>query len=826
MQSGNATASDIFGNCDHAATSVGAVPAGSRLAQYLHGGNTQPPLPRHSSWTNPLSQSQNANATYGITSQTALQTSTVPGYMASFAQMGLGMQSGNATASDIFGNCDHAATSVGAVPAGSRLAQYLHGGNTQPPLPRHSSWTNPLSQSQNANATYGITSQTALQTSTVPGYMASFAQMGLGDDKDLNPPISVAPFSIPSSSQRPMSYTGATSQVLTASPVMHDPLRASGHLAEGGGSSSGYMQENYGGTTYFFQQGANASLEQPPRDEQQNDGRVIVTTPGCFAYQGPLPHIGKFKPKGSAAQSFFTSPELKMELLQRQLAVQCRADPSVYVDLPQAVEHFQNLVPLEPMKLPNLGHGERGVLAPYTTTVYKAISIRDGMPYCIRRIHNYRVSSSKQLNLADNWKKLIHANVVQLREVLPTRQFGDHSLLFVYDFHPLSETLKLRHLNSRVNGMSATYMDGIGSGGLQESLIWTYIVQLSSALRAIHSSGMAARTVEPTKIIVFSKTKLMLSSCGVLDVVSPESSHNSIQHQQQEDLCGLGRVIVALAMGSLHAARRENLSASLAVISQHYTADMKNIISLMLSSCGVLDVVSPESSHNSIQHQQQEDLCGLGRVIVALAMGSLHAARRENLSASLAVISQHYTADMKNIISLLLSVSAQGSRIRSINEVMPMIGARFYAQLESAQMKNDLLENELSKELENGRLFRLLCKLNTIIERPQFQMDMSWSETGDRYLLKLFRDYLFHQVTEAGKPWIDMAHIISCLNKLDAGLNEKIQLVSRDGDNVLVVSFFDLRRCLENAFRELHNAATAPPPPVSIANPMLPMGPR
>lgn len=33
---------------------------------------------------------------------------------------------------------------------------------------------------------------------------------------------------------------GPTTQVLTASPVMHDPLRASGHLAEGG-SASGYM---------------------------------------------------------------------------------------------------------------------------------------------------------------------------------------------------------------------------------------------------------------------------------------------------------------------------------------------------------------------------------------------------------------------------------------------------------------------------------------------------------------------------------------------------------------------------------------------------------
>ena len=45
-------------------------------------------------------------------------------------------------------------------------------------------------------------------------------------------------------------------------------------------------------------------------------------------------------------------------------------------------------------------------------------------------------------------------------------------------------------------------------------------------------------------------------------------------------------------------------------------------------------------------------------------------------------------------------------------------------------------------------------------------MDPSWSETGDRYLLKLFRDYLFHQVTETGAPWIDLAHIVSCLNKV------------------------------------------------------------
>lgn len=48
----------------------------------------------------------------------------------------------------------------------------------------------------------------------------------------------------------------------------------------------------------------------------------------------------------------------------------------------------------------------------------------------------------------------------------------------------------------------------------------------------------------------------------------------------------------------------------------------------------------------------------------------------------------------------------------------------------------------------------------------RFQKDPTWSETGDRYLLKLFRDHLFHQVTEAGTPWIDLSHIVSCLNKV------------------------------------------------------------
>jgi len=55
----------------------------------------------------------------------------------------------------------------------------------------------------------------------------------------------------------------------------------------------------------------------------------------------------------------------------------------------------------------------------------------------------------------------------------------------------------------------------------------------------------------------------------------------------------------------------------------------------------------------------------------------------------------------------------------SLNNIMPMIGARFYAQLETLQSKADMLEHELSKECEAGRLFRLQAKLNTILERAE-----------------------------------------------------------------------------------------------------------
>ena len=60
---------------------------------------------------------------------------------------------------------------------------------------------------------------------------------------------------------------------------------------------------------------------------------------------------------------------------------------------------------------------------------------------------------------------------------------------------------------------------------------------------------------------------------------------------------------------------------------------------------------------------------------------------------------------------------------------------------------------------------------------------------------------------ERGTPLLDLAHVVSCLNKLDVGSSERICLMSRDEQNVIIVSFADLKRSFELAFQQLMEAS-------------------
>ncbi|UYV83720.1 PAN3 [Cordylochernes scorpioides] len=495
-------------------------------------------------------------------------------------------------------------------------------------------------------------------------------------------------------------------------------------------------------------------------------------------------------------------------------------------ELPAEVDVYHNLCPLE------TSPASKSSVSSFVTSVYKATNIKTGVHYCLRRIHGFRVTNPKCLSLLEIWKKMQHSNLVHLRECFTTKAFGDHlhlvqamivmlgrswrllllirstghynhALVFVYDYHPGADTLMNLYFNNQgLNSTAAPHMNGFlysstdtmstsfsqnkglnslrqHAGLLPESLIWAYVVQLSSVLRTIHAAGLACRTIEPSKILITAKSRLRLNCCAIYDVLN-------------------------------------------------FDVNQANPKAVVL-------------------HYQQEDLIMFGKVVLALACNSLAAIQRSNHPLSMELISRNYSADLKNLIMWVDGhLCTNQQRPRSINDIMPMIGARFYTQLDAAHLRSDVIELELAKnasafviktgsttqwqatdlapkemaasdmrnrchEVQNGRMFRMLCKLGAINERQEFNMDPAWSETGDRYPLKLFRDYLFHQVAEDGRPWLDLAHLVYTLNKLDAGSPEKICLMSRDEHNVLIVSYTELKQCFESAFGELQAAAVSKP---------------
>jgi len=453
--------------------------------------------------------------------------------------------------------------------------------------------------------------------------------------------------------------------------------------------------------------------------------------------------------------AYFMQDELRTELLRRNQMLTACANLDVAGAMPERVGDYYNLMPLDSSQA-NVPHKSRTFR--YQTISYKATHIRTNEIRYLKRIMGCKLPTVRSYEIIEAWKKINHANIVQLREVFLTNDFEDDqpSIVFAYDYIPCCETLQKRHFsanNSLLKGWSNPYnisgedrpfSAGKGTsqtGLLAESLIWEYVVQISSLIRTLHAVSLSCRCLHLSRILVDgdsktgrSKSRIWLSGVGIADIL--EGTINGTIHQHiQNDLQDFGRLILMLACNSIVGAQKEHLQTSLEIVQRSYSHDLKNLI-------------------------------------------------------------LHFLLPSNNL------------KPKNINECMPMIGARFYAHIDNLYVRGDILENELSKELDCSRLFRLICKLNTLLERPEHSMNQAWSETGDRYILKLFRDFIFHSIGFEGEPIVDMAHIIQCLNKFDAGSHDKICLTSRDEQNVIIVSYSELHQAFDRAFTELMNYGT------------------
>ncbi|POY71562.1 putative Glyceraldehyde-3-phosphate dehydrogenase (phosphorylating) [Rhodotorula taiwanensis] len=490
----------------------------------------------------------------------------------------------------------------------------------------------------------------------------------------------------------------------------------------------------------------------------------FVRQPLQYHLYHPLPstnprHLSSTLPSRNGSHSpttsFFLPPALHISLTQKSEATQ--ATPTVDLKLPEEVGGYTGLVPLD--KPPSEGAAGAGGMgwAGYRGWVYKAWKEGEGRCYVLRRVEGFRLQHEAAIAAVEKWTRVRHPGLIGVREAFTTRAFGDQSIVFVYDFHPCSQTLYEAHLSPLAtlppnpwstplshhhhhpahalasgNGAAAFSRRPaapIGAGGpgsvatvggnnptVPERVVWSYVVQIASALKCVHNSGLAMRTVDVNRVLVTGKNRVRLSGAGILDCLTWDG----------------GQAIPA---------------------------------------------------------HQQDDLLAFGKLIIALACGSTQAVH--NLPKSVDHISRMYSPDLKNVVLYLLS--KPGPR-KTLEEVLALMGPRIVDELNSSLVAEDTLEHELMRELENGRLVRLLTKFGFINERPEFDHDPRWAETGDRYLIKLFRDYVFHQVDETGRPVTDLSHVLTALNKeyygqLDAGVDEKIMLVSRDEQSCLIVSY-------------------------------------
>ncbi|KAM3589870.1 PAB-dependent poly(A)-specific ribonuclease subunit 3 [Umbelopsis sp. WA50703] len=341
-------------------------------------------------------------------------------------------------------------------------------------------------------------------------------------------------------------------------------------------------------------------------------------------YSSPLPHVTNLHPHQKSIHAFFMSDNLREELTERNEAL-LKTAPDL--NLPQELHVYHSLYPLD------FQQEKSTQVFGHPTSVYKAMCTLDGRPYVLRRIEGYRLMNEAAMSTIESWRRIRHANVVSVREAFTTKAFGDHSLVFVYDYHPCSKTLFEAHFTNEAQQTG---------GNISEKIIWSYITQITSALKAIHTSGLAARMIEPTKILLTGKNRIRLNCCGALDTIKYDGGQN-------------------------------------------------------------------------LARFQQEDLLSFGKLIVALACNSLQAI--QNLPNSFDYISHFYSPDLKNVILYLISKPMPN---KSIDEVISLIGPKILHEIDSAHHHSDFLESELSRELENGRLFRLLMKINFINERPEY----------------------------------------------------------------------------------------------------------
>lgn len=177
------------------------------------------------------------------------------------------------------------------------------------------------------------------------------------------------------------------------------------------------------------------------------------------------------------------------------------------------------------------------------------------------------------------------------------------ALVVAYDYHPNAQTLYEAHLKPKAPTFHNDRLQ-VQSTTVPERTMWTYVVQIANAIKAVHDAGLAVRMIDATKVLLTGKNRhdqlsqgflpaylmnfrsfhrVRVSSCGIIDVLTYDTRQD-INILQQDDLAMFGQLVFALCCNNL--AAMNNVSKALETLGRQYSSDMKNVALFLISKPG------------------------------------------------------------------------------------------------------------------------------------------------------------------------------------------------------------------------------------------------
>ena len=161
-------------------------------------------------------------------------------------------------------------------------------------------------------------------------------------------------------------------------------------------------------------------------------------------------------------------------------------------------------------------------------------------------------------------------------------------------------------------------------------------------------------------------------------------------------------------------------------------------LKVFLNCLGIVDALEYES-RKSLPGLQAEDMRNFGRWILSIVTGTniTISTDSQTLQNCERYCMQNYSRELRHFILTLI----RSQNPPSILDVSRALSGRLMDELDSTQLSLLRTEKALSGEYESGRALRLLLKLGFVNERPENGANRRWSQSGDCYVLTLFRDY-------------------------------------------------------------------------------------